>query len=556
MKVLHWLWVVVALGSCRFEALEELDARFDECSNDSCKTKVWLPFVEVVPRVEDDSQLGLGWRATLHNHLSFLSDPVAAGRRPDSAGARMTQQHIVNTFVEAGLTPDGSHNWVQSVPLDLVKSTTVQLEIDFPSQPPKRPTTSPTDPKSDVEVDQSPPPPAPEEISTFAVDTGVYVRHDGTRLDRRLKLVHAPIDSLCDLTAGESASGDECVRADGALVIAELESTSFESEKTWFGLEFDPFERARRARAVGCLLLMPSSTLARASVIETASRPTVNRRLVADANEPQLSFYGYADRAVFDVLKVAHERDATVHAIVDGEHVQLNDANVVGRLPGAESPRDVILVMSHWDAGGISPPLPQGGALIDNGTGVAVLLAVAEVSGRWYGLGRRPRRSIVFAATAAGSLNHAGAQELRSIPGLGSDNVVAVINLDTLDWRSPTLRAIDGGRSTMLSSAGDFRDELVPVPATETWGHSAYLMDGVPGLSLTRAGERTDDPSFEVTTDVTVLARDADSVFRWMWDLADDDQVPTPLPFTVPVDLTDPDEPSASEEGDESPEND
>ena len=75
--------------------------------------------------------------------------------------------------------------------------------------------------------------------------------------------------------------------------------------------------------------------------------------------------------------------------------------NVIGKLRGSDRPDEYLLYGAHWDANGHNGPDPRGDHIrngaVDNATGTAELIEVA----RAFASGKRPRRSVVFAAWTA-----------------------------------------------------------------------------------------------------------------------------------------------------------
>jgi len=459
------------LGSaCRIDPIGSLDTEEHEAS--------WNRVEPMIPWVNLASQGVVGWEAAVRNHLAVISGPQASGRRPGSDGARFVQRLAVATFEEAALTPDGvGRAWLAPVELQVATDHRVALQVDLPQ-----------DGAASSEV---------------LLDAGIYVRRGGRTepVDQTLELVGIP--------AAEHDVGPH-------LVLAELEVVVDESLDGLLTRADAIFRRAASADAFGCLIELPAGPL-RPVLLESWLVPEVS---LSDLprEHGSLAFYGFIDAAALDVLRAAQDAKRPVFTHVESDVRHIHDANVLGRIVGETDPAEVVMVLAHWDAGGFSPPLPHGGAILDNGSGLAVLFAAAEISGRWMSLGRRPRRSIVFGALTAGSLDDLGAPRVMTIPGLEPKYLTAVVNLDTLDWRGPTLRARDGDRS-MLGAFAQQLDASVSVePSTARFAHRVFLDAQVPAMTLQRLGP-PNEPSMQGSLDG--LARDAEFVFRLAWELAD-----------------------------------
>jgi len=472
--------------ACRIEPLHELDTGDDP--------GIATNLLPTIPAIDRASEPTVGWEAMVRQHLAFLAGPLAAGRRPGTDGARVTQRLTSATFSEAGLSPDGvDRTWTQAVPLEIVTNHRVRITTEW------------TNADSD-------------ERSSFALDTGIAIRRDGisTPYRARLSLVTIARERL----QADPVELPEAVA--GKLVLAALRPEDTAEAILEQGLAV--FAAARRRGAVGCLLALPP-TPHHATILERWNVAEVRVRTAAPA-EDALAFYGFIDGATHEVLDAAREAAAPVEVTIESEARSLDDANVIGRIPGDEDPGHVVMVTAHWDAGALSPPIPKGGGAIDNATGLASLLAMAEISGRWFALGRRPRRSLVFAATAAGSLGHFGGGQVLALPGLAPSNLVAVINLERLDWRGTTLVALDGDVSSLGADLRELVPDLVLQNDRATWGHDAFLDTGVPAVTLHRPSpsDPLGDPDSWGSLDR--LAHDAELAFRLAWALAEGNSVP------------------------------
>lgn len=484
-KAAAWLLLCGALG-CRIEALHELDEHDEP------------PFLTsafpTIPVVDRSSEPTVGWEAMVRQHLTFLAGPLAAGRRPGSDGARVTQRLASATFSEATLSPDGlDRTWTQPVPLEIVSNHRVRITTEWTS----------------AESGES---------SSFALDTGIYIRRDGVSTSYRVRL---PMVTL----ASKTLRTDPLALPDtlaGKLVLASLVPGS--SPEATIDESLALFAAARQRGAVGCLLALPP-TPHHAAIVERWNVPEVRLR-AAPPPDDALAFYGFVDSAAHDVLEAAREAAAEVEVTIESQTRSLDDANVIGRIPGDEDPGHVVMITAHWDAGALSPPTPKGGGAIDNATGLASLFAMAEISGRWFALGRRPRRSIVFAATAAGSLGHFGGGQVLRLPGLSPDNLVAVVNLENLDWRGTSLVAVDGDASSLGASLSELAPAIVLDRRAGPWGHDAFLAAGVPAVTLHRPSPSTPVGEPETWGTLEPLAHDAELAFRLVWALAEGSKVP------------------------------
>lgn len=99
-------------------------------------------------------------------------------------------------------------------------------------------------------------------------------------------------------------------------------------------------------------------------------------------------------------------------------------ANVIGRIPGRETPERMLVVTAHYDHLGIRNDVSYPGA-DDNASGVAVMLAAAR-----HFIRNPPRHTVMFAALDAEELGLRGARALVGSALLSPGAVTLNVNLD------------------------------------------------------------------------------------------------------------------------------
>ncbi len=124
----------------------------------------------------------------------------------------------------------------------------------------------------------------------------------------------------------------------------------------------------------------------------------------------------------------------------------IESSNLVVRLPGADAAlaEEHVIMTAHWDHLGVGPNGVYHGA-IDNASGVAVMLEVARALATGE---RKPRRSVVFVATAAEEQNLLGARHYVATPALPLARAAAVINLDGINMLGRTRDVVMIGRGS------------------------------------------------------------------------------------------------------------
>lgn len=128
-------------------------------------------------------------------------------------------------------------------------------------------------------------------------------------------------------------------------------------------------------------------------------------------------------------------------------------SNVVGRLPGSDPAlRDeVVLIGAHYDHLGIGAPVNGDSIMngaVDNASGVATMLAVADA---FRASGVRPRRSLLFVAFAAEEKGLLGSTAIATRPPVPPARMVAMLNLDVanLYGRTRDISVLGADQSTL-----------------------------------------------------------------------------------------------------------
>jgi hypothetical protein len=120
-----------------------------------------------------------------------------------------------------------------------------------------------------------------------------------------------------------------------------------------------------------------------------------------------------------------------LHTAVD-RHI-VPDRNVVALIEGSD-PRlknEWVIVSAHFDHNGADPTQIFNGA-DDNGSGTVALIEIAEAYALAAKEGRRPKRSVLFAAWNAEERGLLGAWAFTEQPVAPLSNVAAVLNMDMI----------------------------------------------------------------------------------------------------------------------------
>ncbi|MCX4246904.1 M28 family peptidase [Paraliomyxa miuraensis] len=484
--------LLVWVCACKIEPIEELELREE---SPLVLPTVVRPFSSELPA---DDRSAAEWDAGLQRHLGFLTSPELGGRRPGTPGAELTVGHVISVLQSAGLSPNGPDlGWTQGVGVRVADTHGLTITVQAP--PPEK--------------GKAPPPQRFEE--------GLWLQHRGSAGPGSLRLRpegQPPLPPPPEPPPPEETPPPEQLRLiDPAAIIASASPLSGYREA---------FESAWHDGMSVAVLPIPGEDAATLGAAERWREPEVQSLRLGRDPPAALDLQGFVAGDVYQALLDAR---STPGAVVGLEYETterwFENANVIGRLAGGRRPEQAIVVVTHWDAGGLSEPLADGGGELNAGS-LAVLLSVAEMAGRWRSAGRRPDRSIVFVAEAAGSLGHRGIDQFIEASGIRPANIVAVVCLEQLGGPDSDLLVVDGSRSTLFKDVTALEPTARSItPGEHRYGHAAFLELRVPAITLTRPALSEPDGTTP-SLSMAALRRDAELTFRVLWDLADRAEVP------------------------------
>lgn len=125
--------------------------------------------------------------------------------------------------------------------------------------------------------------------------------------------------------------------------------------------------------------------------------------------------------------------DLTASAKLTNSINRSQSANVVGMLPGSETPDEYVLYMAHWDHLGYKEVAKGDNKIangaVDNATGTAGILAIAEA---FTNRKKAPKRSLIFIAVTAEESGLLGSAYFAEDPLVPLANIVGGINIDAI----------------------------------------------------------------------------------------------------------------------------
>ena len=421
--------------------------------------------------------------------LVFLSDDKLEGRGTGRRGAELAAQYLAAEFMALGLEPAGdSGGWFQRVPI--------------------------------VSLDPSP------AVTLFAGGAARDLRYrdDFVAWSERADTLVRDSGQIVFVGYGIAAPEwrwDDYKDADlrGKILLMLVNDPGLRNAAlfrgptlTYYGRWTYKLEEAARRGAAGVLLIHNDTMATYGWSTVTNSWTGPQTRL---ENAPtSLAFAGWlTERAAAELLAssglelarlmaAAERRDfrplpTGVDAAVTVRSTlrRLTTANVVGRLPGRDAglARQVVVVSAHYDHLGIGLAVNGDSIMngtVDNASGVATMLGVADAFAR---TGLRPRRSILFVGMAAEEAGLLGSTWMAAHPPAGA--VAADLNVDgaNLFGRTRDISAIGLDQSSLgavfrrAAAAEDLRvtvdSEALTHGAFFRSDHFSFAKNGVPSLS-------------------------------------------------------------------------
>jgi hypothetical protein len=348
--------------------------------------------------------------ADLRRHVDVLASDRFEGRKPGTAGERLTTDYIVRELSARGVEPAApGGGWLQAVPLVERGAATHQVAVTRNGRPVALPADAIvlTGNQTDVRVEDAP---------------LVFAGHGAV-------IPQLGIDQL----AGADLRG--------AVALILYEGPEVEG----FPSFTDRLKTLRRAGARAVIAII-GPDLPWAQVRNMAAGGTVQLQ------DPELpdAFGAMSWEAANALIKAAgldlervlnDQPGSSFRSVPLPLRASLRVAtqlrlftsdNVVGRIRGTGAGGESIVLLGHWDHLGLCRP--EGvtdricNGAVDNGSGIAALI---EAAGR-VASGPKPVRDVLILATTAEEMGLLGAEHFARNPPAPARSIVAGINVDTL----------------------------------------------------------------------------------------------------------------------------
>lgn len=424
-----------------------------------------------------------------------LSSDKFDGRMPGTEGEELTVALLTERFEAAGLEPGNNGSWVQDVPL---------VEITGKNFAPLTITNGETDMVFDFGSEW----------------VGVTYREDAQTQLANSELVFVGYGINAPERGWNDYDGVDVTGKTVVILVNDpdwqtpgLEGTFNGRAMTYYGRWTYKYEEAARQGAAGALIIHDTEPASYGwNVVESSwSGPQAYAQRGENA-PPLTTMNGWVQKEVArEILSAAgQDLDALSEAAKseDFKPVELgfsastsfaNDIrtfaskNVIGVLPGATRPDEYVIHTAHWDHLGRCTPAPDGDDIcngaVDNATGTAALVALAEAHGK----AGAPDRSLVFLAVTAEESGLLGAHYYAENPVFPLAQTVGGINMDAFLIAGPSkdVTVVGPGKSQLdqFLEAALVADGRVSTPNPNPEAgyyyrsdHFAFAKRGVPML--------------------------------------------------------------------------
>ena len=371
---------------------------------------------------------------TLRDVTRELSSDAYAGRAPTSPEEAKTIKYIADRMSKAGLKPGNKGSWYQDVPMVEIGATPTPMTFTVDGKAPIALAY-----KDDMVIGTL------RVVPKVAITNSevVFVGYG----------INAPQLGWNDY-AGVDVKGKTVLILinDPDWETKTLDGTFGGRAMTYYGRWTYKYEEAARQGAAGAIIIHDTEPAAYGFdvVVSSWAKPRLN----LDANDNHMGesaaigwMTGPAARQVFaqagqnfDLLRtaaktkgfVAVPMGATMSVSMDNTIRRQKSKNVIGILPGKARPNDYVLYSAHWDHLGRCLPVKGDGicnGALDNATGTAGLIALAEMNGK----AGRAARSQVFLAVTAEESGLLGSKYYAEHPVYPLSQTVGGVNMDGLN---------------------------------------------------------------------------------------------------------------------------
>ena len=429
----------------------------------------------------------------MKSDVAFLADDKLEGRFTGSPGYMAAAKYVSGQFAEIGLKPGNNGNWYQQVPFAEAsrrKDAPSFMRIgdrEFPNGVDVVLTPNGAFPDQSIDAEAV--------FVGYGIDGPEIGSNDYQGVDVRGKFAvvlypfpkGAPSETAAHMLNEKAAMA----KKHGAIGLLSIHTPAREKVIKWelMGQRVDQKDVKwicddGRPRYPGPNLPVVGTLGPKAAEALFEGAPTPLSQIYAEMDKPGGKPKGFA------LPKKVHvERHSDVR--------RMQSPNVIGILEGSDPKlkNEYIVLSAHLDhLGRIKAENGDdiANGAMDNAMGVATLLEVARA---FMKDGKRPKRSIMFAALTGEEQGLLGAEYLAQHPVVAGGKVVGLVNLDmpivTYDFQDVVAYGADHStiRETVARVAQAEGIKLSPDPAPEQVSfvrtdHYPFVLQGVPAVSF------------------------------------------------------------------------
>jgi Zn-dependent M28 family amino/carboxypeptidase len=432
--------------------------------------------------------------ATFRRHVAALSADEFEGRKPVTPGEEKTVDYIRRQFEMIGLKPGNGSTYYQSVPLvEITADPNIALTVSSGSE---------------------------SRSFKYRDEMVVWTKRvvaDSALAQSELVFVGygivAPEYEWNDYAAANIKGKTAVILINDPGFVTQDPKLFAGRAMTYHGRWTYKYEEAMRQGAAGALIIHDTEPAAYGwEVVQSGWTGPQLDMASSDGNAGRVPIEGWISGPTADAIFQLAGKDLTAlkaaavrrdfkavplnvraSVAVHNSIRRSNSSNVVGILPGSKRPDQYMLYMAHWDHLGRSDAVTgdniYNGA-IDNGTGTAALITLAQAFARAK---PAPQRSVIFVAVTAEESGLLGSAHYADHPLFPLERTAAVINMDALYAGGPTRDvAVIGYDSSELEDylrdAAEKQDRVLKPEPTPERGffyrsdHFNLAKKGVPAL--------------------------------------------------------------------------
>ena len=414
---------------------------------------------------------------SLSQAIQQLASDSFLGRKPFTAGEKITVDYLQKKFQALGVEPGNGNSFIQEVPMVSISATAEPVMLvegqgkrmqlkgfdDYVIW------TDKTDSKQSFNADEL-------VFAGYGVVAPEHNWNDYADIDVKGKIVMVLVND-----PGFNAGDTSLFKG---------------KTMTYYGRWTYKFEEAARQGAKGCLVIHNTEAAGYPFNVQQSNWNTSRLRLDNRGTSEQLcNIIGWIRSDVVKQLITFSGKDTSLLRSADQRGFKAvplginastsmtvqtdynKSANVISKITGSRYPDEYIVYTAHWDHFGIGKPDADGDSIyngaLDNASGTAALLELARA---FKNLKTKPLRTVVFVAVTAEEQGLWGSAWYVQHPVFPLEKTVANINIDGLNnyGKTKDLVVVGKGQSELEDLLKNVLDKQGRYLSFETHPEAGY----------------------------------------------------------------------------------